>query len=75
MATFTIAPALLKLVYLLVNNPVFQLEPYGLSHVYMTLCAKVFCAVGCCEITHGKFFCSRLAFGCFQNLGELGALL
>ena len=29
MATFTIAPALLKLVYLLVNNPVFQLEPYG----------------------------------------------
>ena len=35
--------------YLLVNNPVFQLEPYGLS----VLCC-VDCAVGCCDNTPEK---------------------
>ena len=51
--------------YLLVNNPVFQLEPYGLS----VLCCAL-CAVGCCDNTPEKkkkeklfvfsFFCPRL---------------
>ena len=41
--------------YLLVNNPVFQLEPSGLS----VLCS-VLCAVGCCENKPDKktFFCT-----------------
>ena len=57
--------------YLLVNNPVFQLEPYGLS----VLCCAL-CAVGCCDNTPEKrkeksfLFCPFLS-----KVGELGALL
>ena len=52
--------------YLLVNNPVFQLEPYGLS----VLCCAL-CAVGCCDNTRENvLFCPFLS-----KAGELGALL
>ena len=43
--------------YLLVNNPVFQLEPFGLS----VLCC-VLCAAGCCVNKPENFFLCLLFF-------------